>query len=839
MSERLSEPASRRESRQRDAADAGFSALPLQYAEPLRAAIEDYINAGFSVVPLPPRSKAAKIKGWQERTFMPGDFGPSFNVALRHDNGLCDVDLDWPEARTLAFDILPKSACYGRKSAWPSHVLYICKDVTKTVKFNLPAACSSDPRLANGEHAMTIAELRAGQSTMVPPSVHPSGEQLEWIEIDANDTVSADELRRFCGLLAFLSIVLRCYPGEGIRHEFGIVLSGALVRAGYGPDEAERLTRLAANQAGDEEAEARGDAKGAREKLDLGKEVTGLPRLCELLGLPAEMVQVFAKWLRQTAPPDGAIVLGNDREPENLEKMDAAFAASDLPHYQRLGRRVHVTRNANADEERPGALVIRECTRRVVQQDAQRIAGFVKYDGRSGAYVPAQCPDRLAEMYLCKSNGWSVHELRGVRESPTLRADGSILQTPGYDRATGFLYAPQLEYPAIPENPTRADAETAFRMLAHVVRDFAFASPADASVWGAAVLADATRPALEAAPVIGFDAPQFGAGKSLLANLACLIVHGTKLIGKGWTADEAENEKRLYAALLAGEHSYFADNIKMGLPFGGEAIAAILTQDRWAARKLGKSEQTPVSTRAIFYATGVNLTFTADVVRRALKCRIEPGVDHPENRPFDYDIAAETLANHPRLLAAALTIVRAYVVAGFPMQGKFTPMGSFGDFDRLIRGALLWLGLADPLETQRDIESVDPEIDTLSRGLELLEAVFGERAFQVKDIAASTGKVKSDAQTALLDWVRDTTPPARDAGVINTKALGHYLKSKRGTPRDGRKLTIVMAGTAQANGKLGRDGTIWRLVRSRCESSEPFENCQERATSNCQRHNRH
>ena len=56
------------------------------------------------------------------------------------------------------------------------------------------------------------------------------------------------------------------------------------------------------------------------------------------------------------------------------------------------------------------------------------------------------------------------------------------------------------------------------------------------------------------------------------------------------------------------------------------------------------------------------------------------------------------------------------------------------------------------------------------------------------------------------------TPP-RDGSIVNTKALGHYFKEKRGTPRDGRRLVIVDAGTAEANGKLGRDGTIWRVGR--------------------------
>ena len=489
------------------------------YGEQLRLAIETYIERGLTVMPLPPGSKAPPPKGWKERSFAADDFSAADNVALRHDDGLCDVDLDWPESRSLAYRVLLKSACFGRASAWPSHVLYRCRELRRTTKFTLPATVKDDPRFVASAHSMVVMEARVGQSTMVPPSIHPSGESLEWFERDIVD-IAAETLQRRCGLLAVLSVALRCYPGEGTRHDVGIALSGALVRAGYDGDEANRLTRLVAELASDGEAEARGDGNGAAEKLVAGQEVAGLPRLCELLGLPEDVAKAFGKWLRHAEAPEGAIVLDNDREPENLDKIDAAFVASDLPHFQRLGRRVHVTRNAKADQERAGALVIREASRRVIQQDAQRLVKFLRYDGRHGAYIAAACPDRLAEMYLCKSNGWRVPELRGVRESPTLRADGSILQAPGYDEKTGLWYEPRSSYPVIPEDPTRVDAEAAFDEIAHVVRDFDFATDADASTWLAAVLTAAIRPALEAAPVFGFDAPQFGAGKTLLATLS-------------------------------------------------------------------------------------------------------------------------------------------------------------------------------------------------------------------------------------------------------------------------------------------------------------------------------
>jgi hypothetical protein len=87
----------------------------------VRSAVEGYISSGFAVVPVPPRSKAPKIKGWKERTFTAAHFRPNFNVALRHDNGLTDVDLDWREARDLAGDLLPTTARYGRDSARDGH----------------------------------------------------------------------------------------------------------------------------------------------------------------------------------------------------------------------------------------------------------------------------------------------------------------------------------------------------------------------------------------------------------------------------------------------------------------------------------------------------------------------------------------------------------------------------------------------------------------------------------------------------------------------------------------------------------------------------------------------
>ena len=51
--------------------------------------------------------------------------------------------------------------------------------------------------------------------------------------------------------------------------------------------------------------------------------------------------------------------------------------------------------------------------------------------------------------------------LEAVVESPILRADGTVLQAPGYDPLTGIVFRPQVSFPRVPEHPTKADVTRA------------------------------------------------------------------------------------------------------------------------------------------------------------------------------------------------------------------------------------------------------------------------------------------------------------------------------------------------------------------------------------------
>lgn len=160
-------------------------------AADLRASALAYTAMGLRVVPVAFKGKLpVDGDGWQTVRFrrdadqVSKAWGESLNVGILlgpESLHLADVDLDWPEARELADEYLPLGAwIFGRASSPRSHRIYI----------------------APGAHSITLKDnaqkeivgLRAkpaggeGHQTVFPPSVHPSGEPIEW-DRDAGDAL--------------------------------------------------------------------------------------------------------------------------------------------------------------------------------------------------------------------------------------------------------------------------------------------------------------------------------------------------------------------------------------------------------------------------------------------------------------------------------------------------------------------------------------------------------------------------------------------------------------------------------------------------------------------------
>jgi hypothetical protein len=134
-----------------------------------------YRQRGWLPIPIPPRQKGPRLKGWQNLRIAEADLPLHFNcvgnvgLLLGEPSGwLIDVDLDCFEARELADEFLPPTpAVTGRPSAPASHRWYIA-DGAVSVRHRDPTDKS------------TIVELRStGLQTVVGPSIHPSGEPYD------------------------------------------------------------------------------------------------------------------------------------------------------------------------------------------------------------------------------------------------------------------------------------------------------------------------------------------------------------------------------------------------------------------------------------------------------------------------------------------------------------------------------------------------------------------------------------------------------------------------------------------------------------------------------------
>src|SRR5262245_16587120 len=107
----------------------------------VREAAASYLAQGLLPVPLYSRSKRpSEGEKWQERKYTADDFNEEGNIGLllTPERPLRDVDLDWPETRLFARELLPITMICGRPSASPGHYFFECDGLKEGIKFALP-----------------------------------------------------------------------------------------------------------------------------------------------------------------------------------------------------------------------------------------------------------------------------------------------------------------------------------------------------------------------------------------------------------------------------------------------------------------------------------------------------------------------------------------------------------------------------------------------------------------------------------------------------------------------------------------------------------------------------
>src|SRR4029077_10311316 len=130
-----------------------------------------------------------------------------------------------------------------------------------------------------------------------------------------------------------------------------------------------------------------------------------------------------------------------------------------------------------------------------------------------------------------------------------------------------------------------AQALEALQLLEDLIGDFPFVAAADRAVALSAILTILDRRSMTAAPLHTFTSPTAGTGKSLLVDVAAMLAtrQPMPVISQGRT--EEELEKRLGAALLAGDTAIALDNCEH--PLESSFLCQALTQQKLNIRMLG------------------------------------------------------------------------------------------------------------------------------------------------------------------------------------------------------------------------------------------------------------
>jgi putative DNA primase/helicase len=222
-----------------------------------------------------------------------------------------------------------------------------------------------------------------------------------------------------------------------------------------------------------------------------------------------------------------------------------------------------------------------------------------------------------------------------------------------------------------------------------------------------------------------------------------------------------EQRKALFALALEGHRAVLLDNITR--PLGGGVLSAIVTSGEVRDRVLSVSRTASAEFRAVLLATGNNLRFVGDFDRRVLVAR------EPAGGFLHADLRAHVAEEHPRLVAAVLTVLRAWHVAGRPGHGS-KAFGSFEGWDGVVRAASVWAGIGDPLACRDRVrDEADADRDRIQALHAAWIAAFGRETATVAQ-AAERSKVDAGLRAALAAF-----DSKGSTDHLNTRSLGQEI----------------------------------------------------------------
>ncbi|GHO50948.1 bifunctional DNA primase/polymerase [Ktedonospora formicarum] len=460
-----------------------------------------------------------------------------------------------------------------------------------------------------------------------------------------------------------------------------------------------------------------------------------------------------------------------------------------------------------------------------------------KVAGEDESYekIPISPPRELAEQALARQTQapyLPFPPLAAIVETPVIRPDGSILDTPGYDPVTTLCYAPVpgMGSCKVSLNPTTEEREAALALLWDTIGEFPYVSEADKANALGMLLTPILRPAIARhVPLALIDAPKQGTGKGLLSDVVSVIATGTSAAILTMSDSEEELQKAITSLLLEGSTIITIDNITGRLQ--SKHLDGVLTSTTWKGRILGQSKMTKVPHRATWLATGNNIKLGGDLARRCYRIRLDAKVSRPFMRKgFKHeDLLSWATEHRAELVEALLTLARAWFAAGNPRYSHLPALGTFTGWVNTVGGILEYAGvqgfLSNLEQLYQEADEVPAQWETFLRSWHNL---FGDEGVTIKEVIArlsesedmeAAGSAGSCENISLFDALPESLQTAmkekpHSFSIRLGRALEKWIDARFGEEN------FRLEKQVNPHRKLG----VWRVLREVAEViSVPYE----------------
>jgi hypothetical protein len=421
--------------------------------------------------------------------------------------------------------------------------------------------------------------------------------------------------------------------------------------------------------------------------------------------------------------------------------------------------------------------------------------------GKNGQTEEAVTPSQTVRAAVLSHRHWpGLPALRGLIGTPVLRPDGTLLQDPGYDPATGYYLTTRARMDRVPDQPTteQVDAAVTF-LLDKFLPDFPWRGPADLANYLALAVTPLLRPFTRTLAPFGIvDATMPGSGKTILTSSIGLMV-GQQVLT--WTDTDAELRKQITTVLADQVGAVVFDNLVEGHVINSAVLARLITERTWTDRLLGSNKAATYPNDRVWLATGNNLQVGGDMASRSVWVRLDPDCPQPEARSGfsipNLDTWILDPDNQATVLHHLLVLVVDWCRHGAPTTTNVPQMRQFTRWAQYLGGFLEHHGIPGFLTNHASNAVQDADANEWAQFLWAWHNIFHTRR-----ITAAVLRDSADPEPGRPDPWRGTFLTTPAGKPLSVKSLGKRLTGQVGRWRG----NIVLRSETDSHTKIN---TYW------------------------------